>query len=278
MQRLQFGSITVDALSDGELSCPLLTMFPEADLEAFRALGGVDASGTVTMPLTTFVIRAAGKLLLVDTGIGPVLGSLGRAGFAGVVGLLPAALKRAGIAPERVDAVLITHMHADHIGWNVTGDGDEVRPLFPNAEYVVTKTEWEFWSGTKSADIARSARTIEAAGQLLPVEDGYEPAPGVRFLGTPGHTPGHASILVSNGGEGAVITGDAAHHPAEIVTPELTAPFDREPAMSTASRVALVARVEADGLTVLGGHFPPPSAGQVVRVGETRRWRWLGAP
>lgn len=278
MQRLTFGSITVDAVIDGELGAPLASMLPTADLVRFAAIGGVDAAtGVATLPLTTFVIRSAGKLALVDTGIGPDLGSLGGAGFSGAVGHLPGALRGAGIAPGDVDFVVFTHLHADHIGWNVTTDGDGAKVTFPNARYIVHRPEWAFWSGTKSKDISRLMRPVEASGQLDVVDDGFEPLPGVTLLSTPGHTAGHVSVLVAGGGAGGVITGDAAHHPGELEEPTIAAVFDADPALAVASRIALVKRIEADGLTVMGGHFPAPSTGQVVRVEARRTWRWLGA-
>lgn len=277
MQRLTFGSITVDALSDGDLTVAALGMFPGCDPQVFTALGGCDDGVTLELPMLTFVIRSAGKIVLVDTGIGPTIGSLGRGGFGGTVGQLPGALKAAAIDPAAVDAVVFTHLHADHIGWNVTDENGEVRPTFPNAEYIVAKTEWAFWGATESRDIARCVRTIEAAGQLRAVDDGFEPAPGVAMLSTPGHTPGHSSILVTGGGQGCVITGDAAHHPAEFEDPELQPPYDSDPERAKVSRKALGDRVEAEGLLVVGGHFPAPSAGTLVRIEGRRRWRWLGA-
>lgn len=277
MQRLTFGSITVDALSDGDLTVPLLGMFPGARAAAFTPLGGCADGETLELPMLTFVIRTAGRTVLVDTGIGPTIGSLGRAGFGGTVGQLPGALKEAAIDPASVDAVVFTHLHADHIGWNVTDRDGEARPTFPNAEYIVAKTEWAFWGALQNRDIARCVRTIEAAGQLRAVDDGFEPAPGVAMLATPGHTPGHSSILVAGGGEGCVITGDAAHHPAEFEDPDLQPPYDADPELAKVSRKALGDRVEAEGLLVVGGHFPAPSAGTLVRIEGRRRWRWLGA-
>lgn len=277
MQRLTFGSITVDAVTDGDLSVPLALMLPGAAEAGFANYGGVDAAGMLTLPMLSFVIRASGRLIVVDTGIGATLGSLGNSGFGGTAGQLPGGLAAADVDPARVDDVVFTHLHTDHIGWNVTGEGDDVKPTFPNARYVVAETEWAFWSGTKSKDIARCVRTIEAAGQLTSVADGFEVAPGIVLFATPGHTPGHTSVLVRDGGAGAVITGDAAHHPGEMVTPEFRAAHDADPEQSSASRVRLVERIEADGLTVLGGHFPPPSAGHVVRVEGKRTWHWIGA-
>jgi glyoxylase-like metal-dependent hydrolase (beta-lactamase superfamily II) len=271
---LTFGSITVDAISDGDLTVPLQGMFPGADPEAFRAHGGCDDGVTLSLPMLTFVIRTAGKLVLVDTGIGPTLGSLGRSGFSGTVGQLPGGLAEASIDPSVVDAVVFTHLHADHIGWNVIDRDGQPAPMFPNAEYIVSKDEWAFWGATQSRDIARCVRTIEAAGQLRAVDDGFEPAPGVAMLLTPGHTPGHCSILVTGGGAGCLITGDAAHHPAEFEDPEVQPPYDSDPELAKRTRLALADRCEREGLVVAGGHFPAPSVGSIVRVEGRRRWRW----
>jgi glyoxylase-like metal-dependent hydrolase (beta-lactamase superfamily II) len=273
LDRLTFGSITIDAYSDGELSCPLQAMLPGADQSAFREMGGCDDGETLTLPLSSFVIRSAGKTVLVDTGIGPTLGSLARS-FSGEVGSLPAKLAEAAVTPESIDVVVFTHLHADHIGWNVIDRNGELVPMFPNAEYIVSKAEWAFWDATKSKDIARCVRTIERAGQLRAVDDGFESAPGVSMIATPGHTPGHISVLVNGGGQGAVITGDAAHHPGEFEDPELNPPFDRDVEMAKTSRKALADRIEAEGLLVLGGHFPSPGAGNLVRLEGRRRWRW----
>lgn len=275
MNRLTFGSITVDSFSDGELVCPLQAMIPGADPGEMKRLGGCDDGQTLTLPMTSYLIRSGGKTILVDTGIGPELGSLGRA-FTGEVGKLPAALAEAQIDLRSIDVVVSTHLHADHIGWNVIDRDGEPAAMFPNAEYVVSRDEWEFWSATKSRDIARCVRTIEAAGQLRAVDDGFEPAPGVALLSTPGHTPGHVSVLVLDGGVGAVITGDAAHHPGEFEYPELNPPYDSDPEQAKQSRLALAERAEADGLVILGGHFPAPGAGTLVRVESKRTWRWLG--
>ena len=102
-------------------------------------------------------------------------------------------------------------------------------------------------------------------------------APGVTLLATPGHTPGHTSVLIMGGGVGGVITGDSVHHPAEMEEPNVTAVFDSDPVQSIATRTALVERAEAEGLIVMGGHFPLPTAGRLVRVAEKRRWQWMGA-
>ena len=178
-----------------------------------------------------------------------------------------------------VDAVVATHLHTDHIGWNTVDSNGSMTPLFPNARYIVNRTEWEHrMTVAGSKGVARCLEPVEASGQLTLVDDGYEVAPGVSLLATPGHTPGHVSVLVmGTAGDGGIITGDAMHHPAEIEHPELIPPFDSDPAQSVASRRMLIRRAEDEGLVVMGGHFPAPGVGQVIRVGEARSWRGMGA-
>jgi glyoxylase-like metal-dependent hydrolase (beta-lactamase superfamily II) len=276
MDRLTFGSITVDALRDGELRFPLERMFPvwtpacSAASEGGRRRAALISADDVRHP-------DSGEGRLVDTGIGPDISPLARFGFTGEAGLLPGALETPRSWPT-VDR-RGPHLHTDHIGWNTVDSNGSMTPLFPNARYLVNRTEWEHrLTVAGSKGVARCLDPVEASGQLTRVDDGYEVAPGVSLVATPGHTPGHVSVLVMGAaGEGGIITGDAMHHPAEIENPVLSPPFDSDPVQSAASRRMLVQRAEEEGLVVMGGHFPAPGAGGVVRVGEARAWRWVGA-
>ena len=274
MQTQAFGSITVDAIVDGELQLPFGRAFRGFDTASFARYGGISGDSIAAL-LTTFVIRAGGKTILVDTGQGADLGEMAAAGFGGSCGLLPGALAASGINPESVDFVVLTHLHGDHIGWNMTA-GEAPGPMFPRARYLVSRTEWAHWSVTADPAVARCVRPLEATGQLELVADDHSVVSGVTLLPTPGHTPGHVSVLVFEGGVGGVITGDAVHHPAEFEALEISPRFDLDPIQSGTSRRALAERVEAEGLVVMGGHFPAPTAGNIVRVGQKRAWRWLG--
>lgn len=267
---LRFGEIAVRTVSDGHLLLGLNGFFPEAAAAALRAYGAGVQGDKLRCPLTSFVIETAGKTVLVDTGLGNFLGR-----FEGVCGTLPAELAAAGIATERVDAVVLSHLHPDHVGWNCSERNGVFVPTFPNARYVVHRPEWERWRGVDAGYVRRHVIPLAESGQLEVVADGFEPAPGVRLLSTPGHTAGHVSVLVFGGGEGAVITGDAAHHPLELEHPEWSPSADDDRELSARSRLALVERIEAEGLLVLGGHFPEPHAGRVLRVGARRVYRPL---
>jgi glyoxylase-like metal-dependent hydrolase (beta-lactamase superfamily II) len=244
--------------------------FPGMPLELLAAHGGIE-DGQWIAPLTTYVVALGGRTLVIDTGLGPSLGH-----FSGATGALPAALQEGGVDTARVDAVVLTHLHSDHIGWIFSDVNGERRPTFANARYVISRAEWAHWQSRDADRIARTAAPLAAAGQLDLVEDGHEPVPGMRLLATPGHTPGHVSVLLCDGGVGAVITGDAVYNPAQLEQPQWSPRTDTDAALAARSREALAERIADEGLIVLGGHFPPPMGGRLLRVEQRRVYRPLG--
>lgn len=266
------GSVEVLPLSDGSFALPPARFFPEVPADAWAQYRAehLDADGNVPLNLGCFLLRADGATILVDTGIGP------SSRFGGRSGALPAELDTAGIRPEAVDFVLTTHMHLDHIGWNtVERDGAAV-PTFPHARYLVQRAEWEWarsLTGDAAAPIERSVRPLEKAGALDLVEGEHAVTASVRFLPTPGHTPGHSCILIDSGGQQAVILGDVAHSPVQVTEPTWTVGADADKERARASRAALWERIAEHGLTVAAGHFLPPNIGRFVRVEGRRYWR-----
>ncbi len=268
---LQFGTVTVEAITDGYLDLNLSRFFPTVPAEAWQAYPDAAGQENLRCPMTTFVVRSGGQVALVDTGLGPSLGN-----FSGVSGQLPASLAAAGIKNEDVNTVIFTHLHSDHVGGNCIEVDGEFRPTFPNATYVINRPEWVQWADVQAGFIKRHVLPLATSGQLSLVDDGHEPLPGVRLISTPGHTSGHVSVLVYGDGEGGVITGDAAHHPAEIEHPDWSPSADDDPELSGRSRARLIERIEQEGLIVLGGHFPAPHAGRIVRVQQRRVFQSLG--
>ena len=208
-----------------------------------------------------YLVRSPGHILLVDAGIGP--------GALGMRGRLPEDLERAGVGPEDVNDVFLTHLHGDHVGWTLTRDGE---PRFPNARYATQAREWE----AAEPYLRRTMAGIEAGGNLE-LLDGEEPvADRFTAIPTPGHSPGHASLLVESGGQRALVVGDAISHPAQVTEPSWNTEFDADKAQAAFTRQMLLDWVEADGLIVAAGHIPGSGFGRVGRGGDGRRyWRAL---
>lgn len=170
-----------------------------------------------------------------------------------------------------VDLVLCTHLHFDHVGWNLREvDGEQV-PTFPNARYLLGRVELEHTRADDHMGVMEpSVQPLLDAGLVDLVETDHMLTDEVRLVATPGHTPGHVSVAIESQNASALITGDMAHTPLQFATPELaSAAFDSDSAMSTATRRAIIAEYADTPTLMLGTHFAPPTAGRIVGVGTT---------
>jgi glyoxylase-like metal-dependent hydrolase (beta-lactamase superfamily II) len=192
-------------------------------------------------------------------------------------GLLPPAdrpfldvLAEAGYGVEDIDSVVCTHLHFDHVGWNTRLVDGEWVVTFPAARYLFGRTEWEHWSVTEGAymNVGDTVRPVVDAGQADLVDADHRVCEQVRLVPTPGHTPGHVSVVVESGDDRAVITGDLAHHPIQIAEPDLASAGDSDAAQAAATRRTFLADRAADGALVIGTHFAGPTAGRVTPDGD----------
>ncbi|MEM7094566.1 MAG: MBL fold metallo-hydrolase [Actinomycetota bacterium] len=228
-----------------------------------------DRNNKMALSIHAFVVQSGDTTIVVDTCVGEGNRSLPSDPE------FPDRLAEAidgGLAG--VDVVLCTHLHFDHVGWNLRSvDGEQV-PTFPNARYLFSEREVEH---TRIDDhhevIEPSVQPLIDAGLADLVADDHRIDDQVRLLPTPGHTPGHVSVLIASRGERAVITGDMAHTPLQFAEPDLSsANFDHDSAAACATRHRMLAEWTDEPVLVLGTHFAPPTAGHIVSDGPRTRF------
>lgn len=214
-----------------------------------------------------YLVRSAGRTMLVDLGVG--VGPYPR--YEGMHGTLLTSLAEAGVTPEDIDDVFLTHSHPDHVGWAV--DEEAGRPRFPRARYILHQKDWDEFTGRDPVPpfVNRFVRPLQAAGVLDLLEGESTLSPHLTAIETPGHTPGHMSLLVASDGEKAVITGDALTSPVSISRPDIPFASDFDMDLAIETRHALLDRIEAEGMRLAVGHIAEPGFGEVVRL-EGQRW------
>lgn len=264
MLRIQVGNVEIVALSDGEGAYPASRTYASAGDAISKYHDLMDADGNVRQNFGSFLLRADGRTVLVDTGNGPERD-----------GPLMRELGAAGIVPGEIDIVIFTHLHGDHTGWNL--ERDSGGPRFTNARYWVPRADWDYGlaQNREGGSFNRDIRPLEALGVLELIEGERALTPSLVTLPTPGHTPGHTSIVVRSDGLEAYIIGDAFLTPIDVAEPDWPTGWDNDPEQTVRTRHTLLRRFEQAHDPIIGGsHLPLPSLGRFV-VREGRR-TWLG--
>jgi len=193
-------------------------------------------------------------------------------------------LEAVGYPAESIDTVLCTHLHLDHVGWNTTlVDGTWV-PTFPNARHLIERTEFAYTSGEgESEDIAPWLRDMNRqvmADSITPaveaklvdlIDNDHVICDEVSLIPTPGHTIGHVSVKITSKGDSALITGDFVHHPCQLAHPEWSVSTDYDQQQSRQTRRDIFIDLADTPTLVIGTHWPLPTAGQIVRDGDSYR-------
>ncbi|ALB63340.1 Zn-dependent hydrolases, including glyoxylases [Cronobacter condimenti 1330] len=272
--RMMLGDWQITAVSDGTVTIPadkLLTRITPDNLNARLADDALTPQ--VETSINTYVINTGDKLILVDTGAGPLLGNAG--------GHLPENLRAAGIAPESIDTVLLTHVHGDHSG-GVQHDG---KPVFPGATVRVDQRDVDFWlnpsrqyeveaSQRKTfAESERSLRPVIDAGKLQTFHAPVQIQPGIEALPAPGHTPGSVIYKITRGGETLLIWGDIIHVKAvQMAQPDVAIHFDVNQDGAVATRAQTLKMAAQSNAWVGAAHIAFPGIGKVKAQGDGYRW------
>jgi glyoxylase-like metal-dependent hydrolase (beta-lactamase superfamily II) len=266
----KIGAAEVTALYDGIWEKPhdpaFIANASVEDVKAAMVKAGLPAD-FVSIPFTVVVVKNGGKTVLCDSGTGGQVQP--------TAGKMMANMKAAGIDPAKIDTILISHCHPDHIFGLMEKETN--KPLFPNAELVISDVEYKFWTDPAVIDRlpeARKglARRIQAVfptwKNIRQVAGEPEVAPGIRLVSAPGHTPGHRAFHLSSGSSQLMVSNDTAYVPALVVAnPGWHGQYDQDAALAEASRRKLLDRVIADKIMICGYHFPFPGAGTIAKDG-----------
>lgn len=235
--------------------------------------GAIDAAtGGLILPIQGFLLKTPRHIVLVDSCVGNDKTNQLPDWNRRSDNRFMAALTAAGVGPEDVDYVLCTHLHTDHVGWNTRLVDGRWVPTFPNARYLIPAADEAHFRGEQTNPYKESVLPVIEAGQAELVTPGHMLGDNITLVPTPGHSPGHVSVLVQHGGAEAIITGDALHSAAQCWRPDWEFRFDADAKTAVASRRRLLGEAAEAGRKVLGAHFKLPSVGRVVAEGDAFRW------
>ena len=261
--RITLGDFVCIVFCDADQVRDGVGLFPNVDPDTLKK--GFSDLGyqwdALKFSMNILYIRTPEHEILVDTGLG------------GDRSKLPESLLLAGIELNKIDTVIITHGHGDHIGGIIGADGS---PTFPKARYAIWKDEWEHWLDVaqKTDDPNNPARKnlIPIQDKVMLIEKEWEFLPGIHAVHAPGHTMGHMALLVESKGEKLLHIVDAAHSPAQLAHPDWAPGFDVDPKVSTATREKLFARAANEQMLMLAYHFGFPGLGHVEKVSDSFKW------
>ena len=264
---ISIGDVEVSVVCEGYAPLALSEESPGIDWAAERAANpwAFHDDASWAWHVHAFALRTPTGLVMVDTGLGAFPPYRPWA-----VSTPPDdAVAAAGVDRAEVRLVVHTHVHVDHAGGAVV-DGE---PRFPNARHVVHPADREYYAETVDEEdyvAIGGMRRLEELGMLDVAPEDREVWPGIDVVHSPGHTPGHRSVIARSGDRGLLLTGDLLHTPVQVAQPSMRSTHDVDPGLACGSRVALLALARFEGLEVAVTHFADPFG----RVGDRR----LGAP
>lgn len=284
---IEIGAVSVTRVMEWEgLFAPATELIVDSDEQFWRDREDLLApdhfdpgTGLVHACLQTFVLRSEGRTILVDTGAGdgkerpylPVFGHL-RTGFL-------ERLAEEGVRPEDVDLVVNTHVHIDHVGWNTVLHDREWVPTFPNATYLFSRTDFDYWNPLNAHErrgalvnqnmFEDSVLPVHRAGLADAWEGDTRRIDGNLTLElAPGHTPGLSVLKLESEGERAVFVGDLLHSPVQMLRPDWNSCFCEDPAAARASRRRVLSWAADENVLVLPAHLSGAHGAEVRREGD----------
>ncbi len=273
--RYKVGDLECTQVTDGIAQFPMKEGFiKNASMDEInKALAAAYLpQNTMTVLFNPLVVNAGSKLVVIDTGYGPQAYEQSKGGR----GQFHTNFKAAGYDPGKVDTVIISHFHPDHVNGLVTADG---KSAFPNAEIKVPAPESAFWMDDGNMSKAQGGllgafknnrRVMGVVDkQITKYEWNKEVAPGITAIPTVGHTPGHTSFVISSGNGKLLVQSDVTNNPFLFVRhPGWQVVYDMDGDKAEETRRKFYDMAAAEKTLIAGFHFPFPSLGYVEKRGE----------
>jgi glyoxylase-like metal-dependent hydrolase (beta-lactamase superfamily II) len=268
--RFNLGNAEVTVVSDGPLPLgpPKGTFvgIPDDDVKKMLSDNFLPTDNVV-LEQNSPIVNTGDKLVLFDTGMGT------SKAFGPTTGRQQKSMAEAGIKPGDIDAVVLSHAHIDHIGGIVGADD---KPLFPNAQYYIAQSDFDFWTDEGKMGGPLKDFVVHARKNLMPVrdrlvffKDGQEFLPGIQAMAAPGHTVGHTMFMVTSEGKSFAFLGDLTHHAVLLLEkPRMEFSYDTDPKQAANTRVKMLDMLAANKIPVMSYHFAWPGYGHVVKNGD----------
>ena len=275
--KITIGNVEITSLSDGLLEFDLCNFFPDIPTENWGPYQEhLSPEHQVSLNLACFLVRSDGRNIVVDTGLGPKPADAPETPW----GELLNDFKENGLRPEDIDMVVMTHLHRDHVGWNLQWQDGKYVPTFPNARYYMSAIDWEAChrpelQEERFANAPQCVWPLEELGLMELMDGEYSLTSELTTLPTPGHTPGHMSIMITSQGQRGLILGDILHNTVQVHETDWVCRADMDPEQTRVTRRSLVERLEREGTTVAAVHLPSPGFGKIVRLEGRRYWQAL---
>jgi len=279
---LKIGDVHITGLTDGSVSFDPRVLFPDETLEVWEPyydrFPEYFSGQFFQNNLGSFVFTSGDKRILADSGFGPHGEMLGHP----APGELINDFERNGVDLESIDTVFLTHLHGDHVGWNLREDLPDRPITFPNARYTVHEADWKHFTTSELLDdemrgepTRRSVIPLEEQGILDLMDGETELAPGITAFPTPGHTPGHMSLLIASNNERALLVGDILGSPMQATETDFRYWPDWDGPMGIEARRSILDQAEDTDAVVIGSHLSYPGWGTLIRWEGRRYWKAL---
>ncbi len=276
--RHRLGGLHLNILSDGVYFQDAGAVFGIVPRILWERLGiELNSRYQMALGLNSLLVSSQGKTVLIETGVGEKERPLGQTERPGGVTLLDE-LRAVGVAPDDVDIVINTHLHADHCGWNTKRDGDGWVPAFPRARYLIQRGEYDACmhpnERTRATYFAENVQPLVDAGRLELIDGETKVTDEIVVIPTYGHTRDHASVVLSSGGESAVYIGDMIQHPAQLERAPWVSSFDVYPLEAMETKKSVVKRAIDERQLVVAVHCAFPGLGYMTETADGKR-KWV---